>query len=50
MPTMFTYGERDQSKRWREAEKQVRAKFPTLIEGSSGWGRAVRNRFDRLRG
>lgn len=50
MPTMFTYEYRDLSKQRREAEKQVRAKFPALIEGSSGWDRAVQNRFKRLRG
>jgi hypothetical protein len=32
-----------------EARRQVRAKFPGLIEGSSGWTRAVTNRFNRLR-
>ncbi len=40
----------DHSARWREAERQVRAKFPSLIAGSSGWHRAVENRFKRLRG
>lgn len=31
------------------AKQQVRAKFPKLIEGSSGWSRAVANRVARLR-
>ena len=47
---IWGYGYRDQSARWRQAEAEVRAKFPALIEGSSGWDRAVRNRFNRLRG
>ena len=32
-----------------EAMRQVRAKHPGLIEGSSGWHRAVENRRRRLR-
>lgn len=49
MPT-WGYEYEDQSERWRQAEAQVRAKFPALIKGSSGWDRAVRNRINRLRG
>lgn len=33
----------------RKAEAQVRAKFPLLIEGSSGWHRALANRLNRVR-
>ena len=33
-----------------EAERQVRAKFPSLTEGTKGWDRAVTNRFNRLLG
>ena len=33
-----------------EAERQVRAKFPSLTEGTKGWDRAVTNRFKRLLG
>lgn len=36
------------SDRRRLAESQVRAKFPDLIEGSSGWHRAVENRIRRI--
>lgn len=32
-----------------KAAKQVREKFPNLIEGSSGWNRAFNNRLSRLR-
>lgn len=35
--------------RRKAAEQQVRAKFPALIEGSSGWHRAVENRVRRIR-
>lgn len=43
------YDNPNRQRRWDEARRQVRAKFPSLIEGSSGWDRAVRNRFDRLK-
>lgn len=33
----------------QEAKRQVRAKFPNLLEGSSGWMRAVENRMKRIR-
>ena len=33
----------------REAERQVLAKFPDIIVGSSGWHRAVANRIRRIR-
>jgi|694.fasta_scaffold00571_7 hypothetical protein len=31
------------------ARRQVRAKFPDLREGTSGWYRAVENRYRRLK-
>lgn len=31
------------------AKRQVRTKFPNLQEGSSGWYRAVENRFKRIK-
>lgn len=31
------------------AVAQVRKKFPRLIEGSSGWHRALENRLNRVR-
>ena len=31
------------------AKRQVRAKFPNLQEGSSGWYRAVENRRKRIK-
>lgn len=34
----------------RLAESQVRAKFPDLAAGSSGWYRAVENRYRRIIG
>lgn len=43
------FGYRNDSKRRKEAERQVRAKFPDLMEGSSGWCRAVANRMKRVR-
>lgn len=33
----------------KEAARQVRAKFPNLIEGSRGWNRAFAYRLSRLR-
>lgn len=35
--------------RRRLAVAQVRAKFPRLIEGSTGWHRALENRLNRCR-
>lgn len=35
--------------RLTEARRQVRVKYPDLIEGSSGWHRAVENRRRRIR-
>lgn len=37
------------SRRRSLARRQVRAKFPALIEGSSGWNRAFENRFKRIK-
>lgn len=36
------------ARRRKLAEEQVRAKFPNIIEGSSGWMRAVANRMRRV--
>lgn len=51
MPTNYAG---DYSKVRQEARKlaiiQVRAKFPSIIEGSSGWHRAVENRYLRILG
>jgi hypothetical protein len=35
--------------RMREAKRRVRAKFPHLIEGSSGWFRAVAHQVKKVR-
>ena len=43
------YNKRMQERR-KEAERQVRAKFPALLEGTPGWSRAVRNRLARIKG
>jgi hypothetical protein len=43
------YRRYDGSARWNRARAEVRAKFPGLIEGSSSWDRAVRNRYNRSR-
>ena len=48
MPTTEWGGYVDRGRIRREAERQVLAKFPGIIVGSSGWHRAVNNRFDRL--
>lgn len=32
----------------REAERQVAAKFPSLVRDTPGWHRAVSNRYVRL--
>lgn len=34
--------------RRKQAEAQVRAKFPSIIEGSTGWYRALANRLRRI--
>lgn len=47
MPTSGEYFYSDKSERIREARRQVRAKFPALMEDSSGWHRAVANRMKR---
>lgn len=39
---------RDYSKIKRQAIEEVKAKFPDLQKDSSGWYRAVENRFKRL--
>jgi len=41
MPCFSESDARAQMKRLNEAKRRVRAKFPNLIEGSSGWLRAV---------
>lgn len=35
--------------RMREAKRRVRVKFPHLIEGSSGWFRAVAHQVKKVR-
>lgn len=49
MPGMYTNSKARQVAR-AKAEQQVREKFPNLLEGSSGWCRAVNNRYSRLLG
>ena len=51
MVPMCMVGECDRAaaERRREAERQVRAKFPALQEGTMGWHRAVTNRYNRIR-
>ncbi len=47
MPCNFQYSDN----RWKirqRAEQQVAKKFPNLIVGSTGWWRAVANRFKRM--
>ena len=38
-----------QMERIREAQRRVRSKFPKLIEGSSGWFRAVAHQVRKVR-
>ena len=48
---MPNFGRSDYDARCRrlaEAKRQVREKYPDLIEGSSGWHRAVENRRRRI--
>ena len=49
-PSMFDEYDRRSQERRTQALREVRAKFPRLIEGSSGWYRAVRNRLNRIKG
>lgn len=49
MPTTEILGGRDRGFLMDCARSQVRAKYPGLLEGSSGWHRAVRSRYNRLR-
>ncbi len=46
---MPIFGYSDNRNYWEMAKQQVRAKFPDLREGTSGWHRAVENRFRRLK-
>lgn len=49
MPGMWIDDSRTRLERRRKAEKQVKAKFPNIIEGSSGWYRAVESRLKRVK-
>lgn len=49
---MFCFSELNvlvRMERLREAERRVRKKFPKLIEGSSGWFRAVADQVRKVR-
>ena len=48
MATLYGSDYYGNSRALQEAKRQVRAKFPQLPEGSSGWYRAVENRRKRL--
>lgn len=48
MPTYYTVSVASMVARRKRAEAQVRAKYPTLIEGSSGWHRALSARMKRI--
>ena len=50
MPTLYSDIDSYARRCWivKEAERQVRAKFPALARGSSGWYRAVENRKNRI--
>lgn len=50
MPTYGTDNTLRGMERRQLARAQVRAKFPELLEGSSGWHRAMDNRLRKLRG
>jgi len=44
MPIEFSYsGPRERYERRNRAKAAVRAKYPNIIEGSSGWFRALNN-------
>lgn len=49
MPVNGMYGVPPSWKVLAEAKRQVRAKFPDIVEGSSGWYRALTNRLKRIR-
>lgn len=46
----FSIYERNDAERRKRAEREVLAKFPNIIRGSSGWYRAMDNRLRRGRG
>jgi hypothetical protein len=49
---MWCFGELDSLKKMKrlgEAKRRVRQKFPALIEGSSGWMRAVSVQLKKVR-
>lgn len=48
MPTFYVESDASIQRRRQQATVQVRAKFPNLIEGSSGWIRAFNNRLRRI--
>lgn len=48
---MFCFSELSvlaRNERLKEAKRRVRKKFPKLIEGSSGWFRAVANQVKKV--
>lgn len=47
MPGCYIESLADKAARRKRAEAKVRAKFPNIIEGSSGWHRALANRLRR---
>jgi hypothetical protein len=49
MPMYFSYGPSyaERIKKKQCAEAAIRAKFPKLLEGSTGWHRALNNRMRR---
>lgn len=48
MPSDYYGGGADLKRRAMDlAKRQVRAKFPNLAENTSGWNRAVENRYRR---
>ena len=49
MPTWLIESMWSVHQRRKIAEAAVRAKFPNIIEGSSGWTRAVANRYRRTK-
>jgi hypothetical protein len=49
MPTYCISNYSDMCAKLKEAKRQVRIKYPCLVEGSSGWHRAVENRQKRIK-
>jgi hypothetical protein len=49
MPTTYFESYAERCARWRRLEAVVRAKYPAIIVGSSGWDRAIKAMRSKVR-